>query len=332
MKYKDDSKDFDVAISTRVRIARNLKDYKFPHMLDKKESNKILDLIEKSINKEKYNFLRTENIDEVNLYSLVEKHLISPDFVNYKDTAIIENKDESLVIMVNEEDHLRMQAFRSGFNVDECYNNVKSFENELNERLEFAKSDKYGYLTSCPTNVGTAMRVSVLLHLQGLASIGKLEDVLNQVRDIGLSVRGLYGENTSGYGNMYQISNQKTLGLSEEEILNKVSLVVSSIIEQEKMARALLLKRKKLDFEDKIYRTYGTLKYARKLSSDEVYKLLATLRIGVSMGYFENISLSKIQNLMDLTKVNTFKIMLKEDFDKKDEEKKIAEYIRKEIE
>lgn len=331
MKYINDSKDFDVAISTRVRIARNLKDFKFPHMLEEKDANKVLSVIEKAVNKNEYNFLRTENIDEANLYSLVEKHLISPDFVNYNDTAIIENKDESLVAMVNEEDHLRMQAFASGFNVDECYKKVKDFENKLSEKLEFAKSAKYGYLTSCPTNVGTAMRVSVLLHLQGLASVGRLEDILNQVRDIGLSVRGLYGENTSGFGNMYQISNQKTLGLSEEDIINKVSLVVSSIIEQEKMARDILLKRKKVEFEDKIYRAYGTLKYARKLSQDEVYKLLATLRIGTSMGYFDKITLAKIQDLMDNTKSNTFKIIIKEDVDKKDEERKIAEYIRKEL-
>lgn len=331
MKYTDDSKDFDVAISTRVRIGRNLKDYKFPHMMESAEATEVLNLIEEVINKKEYSFLRLENIDKMNLYSLVEKHLISPDFANYTEAAIIENKDESLVTMVNEEDHLRMQAFASGFNVDECYKKVKEFENKLSQKLEFAKSDKYGYLTSCPTNVGTAMRVSVLLHLQGLASIGRLEDILNQVRDIGLSVRGLYGENTSGFGNMYQISNQKTLGLTEEEIINKVSLVVSSIIEQERMARKILLKKKKGDFEDKLFRAYGILKYARRLNQEEVYKLLSTLRIGISLGYFENLKLSKIQNLLDLTKSNTFKTILKEDIDEKDEEFKVSEFIRKEL-
>ena len=331
MKYTDDSKDFDVAISTRVRIARNLKDYKFPHMLDKTNANKVIELIEKATDKKKYSFLRTENIDKTNLYSLVEKHLISLDFVNLDGTAIIENKDESLISMVNEEDHLRMQAFTSGFNVEECYKKVKAFEEEMADKLEFAKSDKYGYLTSCPTNVGTAMRVSVLLHLQGLAELGRLEDILEQVRDIGLSVRGLYGENTSGFGNMYQISNQKTLGISDEEIINKVRLVVSSIIEQERMARKLLMKRKKIDFEDKIYRAYGTLKYARKLEQDEVFKLLAYLRFGVSMGYFDDVKLSKIQNLLDATQSNTLKTILKENFDKKEEDIKVADYIRKEL-
>lgn len=323
-------KDFDVAISTRVRIARNLEDKKFPNMLSDEEEKKILNKIGASVDKKKYDYFYTKDIDDSNLYSLVEKHIVSKEFANKENTAILQNKIGNVVCMINEEDHFRAQAFSSGFDIMTCYKNLKEFESDMNVNLKFAKSKKYGYLTACPTNIGTGIRVSVLLHLVGLGNLGLLDSILNQIRDIGLSVRGLYGENTSGYGNMYQISNQKTLGVSDEDIINKVSMVVSSIIEQERRARNIL-KSKGIDFEDKVYRSYGILKNARKISEEEAFRLLSYLRAGASMQIIDDIRLEKIQEIFDNMQENSLKLIYKEDISEKDDAKKRAEYIREEL-
>lgn len=330
MWYDENSKDFDVAISTRIRIARNLNDFKFPHTLNKKEASEVLNKIKQVTNKEKYDYFYTNDIDDSTLLSLVEKHLISKEFINLENTAILQSKDSSIVCMINEEDHLRIQGFVGGFDVEKCYDKIKTFENEMSEKLEFAKSEKYGYLTSCPTNVGTGVRVSVLLHLQGLATLGILDDILNQVRDIGLSVRGLYGENTSGYGHMYQISNQKTLGITDLDIVSKVSIVVSSLIEQERRARNII-KARGADFEDKVYRAYGILKNARKISEDEAFKLLSLVRIGASINMLKDLNITNVQNVFNNMQTNSLKLLLKQDMDAKEEQIKRAKYIREEL-
>lgn len=330
MRYDDKIKDFDVAISTRVRIARNLKNEKFPHMLSDEEANNILEKIKKTVDKNMYDFFYTKDIDSNNLLSLVEKHILSKEFLNFKNTAILQNKDSSIVCMINEEDHFRMQSFCDGFDIKSCFEKIKDFENNISKKLEFAKSKKYGYLTTCPTNVGTGVRVSVLLHMPGLAALGMLDSILNQVRDIGLSVRGLYGENTAGYGYMYQISNQKTLGVTDENIVSRVNSVVTSIIEQERKAREVI-KNKGIDIEDKIYRAYGILKNARKISEEESFKLLSWLRLGVSLEMIKDIKLNKVQEIFNNMQENSLKLILKENMDKKEEQEKRAVYIREEL-
>lgn len=323
-------KDLDVAISTRVRIARNLSNTKFPNMLDENEMLEISKKIEKVVNKEKYDYFYTKNIDDATLLSLVEKHLISKEFIDKENTAILQNKDSSVVCMINEEDHIRAQGFCQGFNPKKCYDKVKELEKDLSKSLQFAKSEKYGYLTSCPTNVGSGMRVSVLVHLIGLAQLGRLEATLNQVRDIGLSVRGFYGENTAGYGYMYQISNQKTLGITDEDIINRVSIVISSLIEQERNARNILLSRG-IELEDKIFRAYGILKNARKITEEETFRLLSYLRVGVSTKLIDKIDLEKVQQIFDNMQENSLKLVYKEDIDKKEDLIKRAKYIREEL-
>lgn len=330
MSEKNDIKDFDVAISTRVRIARNLNDTKFPNMLDNKEMLEVSKQIEKAVDKNKYDYFYTKNIDDSTLLSLVEKHLISKEFIEKKDSAILQNKDSSIVCMINEEDHIRAQSFSLGFEPMKCYEKIKNFENDISGKLNFAKNKKYGYLTSCPTNLGSGMRVSVLVHLVGLALLGRLEATLNQVRDIGLSVRGFYGENTAGYGYMYQISNQKTLGITDEDIINRVSIVISSLIEQERNARKILLSRG-IELEDKIFRAYGILKNCRKITEEETFRLLSYLRVGVSTKIIKNVDLYKVQKIFDNMQENSLKLVYKEDFDKKEDLIKRANYIREEL-
>lgn len=329
MWYKEILNDSDVVVSSRVRYARNISNYKFVNLLNEKEFNDIIELIEKSINKNKYKLLNMKNIDEVTQNSLKEEYLISKEFVGNDNGAIITNEDNSLVCMVNEEDHLRMQAFCSGLNIDECYNKLKEFNDELERKINFSKNEKYGYLTACPTNVGSGMRVSLMLHLPALKESGMLSQVLEQVNNIGFSVRGIYGENSDSIGNMYQISNRKTLGLTDKEIIDNLKIVVTSIIEAERKARNIL--KENISFKDSVYRALGILKNARLITVNEAMGLLSNVRLGISTNIISEVTLDKIQSLMIEIQKNTLKLLIKEDFDSKEENIFRADYIRKEL-
>ena len=298
--------------------------------MKKEEKQDLLNKINSSIDKKKYDFLKIADIDETTLGSLVEEHLISKELLNLTDSAIIMNKDSSIVAMVNEEDHLRIQAFGSGFDIDKCYNNLCEFTDSLESNIKFAINDKYGYITACPSNVGAAMRVSVMLHLPALAKLGLLSKIIDEATSMGLSVRGIYGENTSGYGHIYQISNRQTLGLSDRDIINKTKAIVTAIISQERKARNVL-KENSIHLSDEIYRALGVLKNARIMSDDEAFKLLSKVRLGVSMEIVDGVSLEKIQSLMINTKENTLKTVLKENLSREEEDIKRAEYIREEL-
>lgn len=327
MWFKEVSKDSDVVISSRVRFARDIKGYKFPIIMYDDEKRSVISLLENKIDKCKYKLLEMKDIDDITKLSLMEQHIISKEFVPNDLGAIITNEDSSIVAMVNEEDHLRIQAFEAGFNVDKCYRKLEEFTDELEKKVEYIKNDKYGYITSCPTNVGSGMRVSVLLHLPALARIGLLNKLLDQAASIGVSVRGLYGENTSGDGYMYQISNQKTLGMSDENIISGIKAIITSIIEQERKAREILNKDN-IQFVDEIYRAFGVLKNARVMSEDEALKLLSKLRLGVSIGIINDVSLQKVQELMVDISSNTLKLIKKQDFSRQEELKTRANYIR----
>ncbi|MNO81836.1 putative ATP:guanido phosphotransferase [compost metagenome] len=272
-----------------------------------------------------------KDIDEINRYSLTEQHLISKEFANKTECgAIVSNSDNTIVAMVNEEDHLRIQVFESGFNIDNCYKKLLDFTKKLDKKLNFAVNEDYGYITACPTNVGSGMRVSVMLHLPALAKFGYLSKILEEVNNMGVSVRGLYGENTSAYGNMFQISNQKTFGEKESDTIARLKAIIQSIIDQERKARKILQKNSD-QLEDEIYRTYGILKNARLLSGEEAIKLLSVLRLGVSMDIVKSIPLDKIQRLIVDSGSSTLKTILKENFEDYDENVKRAQYIRGEI-
>lgn len=199
MWYYKTSKDSDVVVSTRVRYARNLNNKRFPNEMNANEFQDMYEKLSNTIDKTKYSIFKLSDLDDTTILSLVEEHLISKEFARKDDmSGIITNKDNTIVTMINEEDHLRIQSFDSGLNIQNCYNRLKEFSDSLEEKIEFAKSDKYGYLTACPTNVGSAMRVSVMVHLPALAKIGILGKLMEDVASAGFSVRGLYGENTQG--------------------------------------------------------------------------------------------------------------------------------------
>lgn len=330
MWFRQISKDSDVVISSRIRLARNLDGYKFPHMLSEKESNEIIDILSNNINKKEYDAFKIKDIDEITKYSLIEQYLISKEFIKKINGGIILNKDNSIVTMINEEDNLRIQAFESGFNLDKCYEKIFGFTNSLEEKIKFAKSDKYGYLTACPTNVGSGIRVSVMMHLPGLEKIKLLPKIFDEIINIGVSVRGIYGENTEGIASMYQISNQKTLGISDEVIISNMKVIINSIIEEERKARQIL-KNNSIYLEDEVYRAYGILKNARYMSEEEAIELLSILRLGVTLDLIPEVTLQKVQMLLVDIKPHTLKIMLKENFTKEEEKIKRSEYIREEL-
>lgn len=329
MWYNDSGKDYDIVISTRVRFARNIADLKFPNIMTNKEKSNVIEKLNSCMNASKYKLLKMNDIDEVTQESLREKHLISKEFVGNSLGAIITNEDNSIVTMVNEEDHLRIQSFGAGFCAKDCYKKLKEFTDDINEKIQFAQNNNYGYLTSCPTNVGSGMRVSVMLHLPALAKLGLLNKLFAQATDIGMSVRGMYGENTSGSGNLFQISNGRTLGMTDENIISNLEAVITTIIEQERKARSVIKENNYL-IEDEVYRAYGVLKYSRSISVEEALKLLSKVRLGVSMDIIKEITLDKISSLMVDVQDSSLQLILKETISD-DEDIKRAEYIRKEL-
>lgn len=295
----------DIVISSRVRLARNLQEYPFPIALTKERSKEVVKRISDSIIegntalKNDFNLMEIDKVPNNDKQVFIEKHLISPTLVEkpQKSAALI-NKDESVSIMINEEDHLRIQCLLPGFQLDEAWDLANKIDDILEENIEYAFDEKIGYLTSCPTNVGTGIRASVMIHLPALTMIGYMDRILQAANQIGLTVRGLYGEGSESEGNMYQISNQVTLGRSEEEIIDTLKEVTKQIIRKENDARSTLLANNRFKIEDKICRSFGILKNARIISSKEALKLISNVRLGIDLGIIEDIDVKTINNLM----------------------------------
>lgn len=303
--YLQNGKDSDVVISSRVRLARNLIEYNFPNKTLNDESKNVIDKIEEITPSLGYGlkFLKLENIDDITKISLMEKHLISPDFaMNSKpNKAILINDDENICIMVNEEDHLRLQVFSAGLELENLVGLITEIDDKLSGLVNYAYNERYGYLTACPTNVGTAMRVSIMVHLPALTLTGNISKVLRAVNNFGMNIRGIYGEGTESKGDVYQIFNNQSLGLSEKEIMKNVKTITDKIIEQERLARKYLTK-KPLELEDKVYRSYGILANAKILTSDECRQLLSDIKLGTDLGIITELDDSKVKQLELYTK------------------------------
>jgi len=321
-----------IAISSRVRIARNISKYKFPHMMTDKEANELVQDVSNSVaNLNEAKLLKLKDIDDITLNSLVERHLVSKEFIsNINNRAAILNNDCTLSIMVNEEDHLRIQGFSSGSDIKQAYQKAKEAEEKIGETLKYAYHDKFGYLTACPTNVGTGIRVSVMLHLPALTKLGYMSKLLSDAGTFGVAIRGMYGENTAARGHIYQISNQKTMGLTDEEIISNVEKIVKSIITQEKKARAII-SQDKVYFEDKVMRALGTLKYARKMDTKEAEQNISLVRLGIERNIIKDIDIDKLQKISVNIYPNMLKLELKKDMDETTRDEARAKYIREEL-
>lgn len=295
----------DIVMSSRVRLARNLKDYPFPTRMDLKQSEDILNKVKETILSGNSSMARSFDFYDIHVLSnvdkniLVEKHLISRDLAeSQKSSGAIISKDQSISIMINEEDHLRIQGLYSGMQLEKAWDICNKIDNLLEESIDYAFHDKFGFLTCCPTNAGTGIRASVMLHLPALTMSGYLKGILEACNKVGITVRGLYGENTEALGNMFQVSNQVSLGLSEEEVISNVKNIALQIIEKERVIRNDLHNQNAYLFEDKIYRSLGILTNARIISSEEGHKLLSDVRLGIDMGIIKNINIDVIDEIL----------------------------------
>ena len=280
-----------IVISSRVRLARNLRNRPFPGWGKKPARLEVLELIrprveELSEMQDSFSEL-LQDLSALERQVLVERHLISREHAaKGVGSAIVMNRRQTLSIMINEEDHLRMQAIRSGLQLKQAFKLVDKIDSALENKLEFAYDPRLGYLTACPTNVGTGMRASAMLHLPGLVLSELINQVIQAVSKIGLAVRGLYGEGTEAMGNLFQISNQTTLGEKEDEIISRLSKVIETIIEKEHDARQVLIQKKSNTLSDQIGRAYGVLTFAHAMTSKEALNLLSIIKLGVDLGAF----------------------------------------------
>jgi protein arginine kinase len=292
----------DIVISSRVRLARNLDKALFPSRANKKQSEenaeKIMAVVRKVDLLKKSLFLNLNELDNVDKQFLIERHLMSREHALRPDSkAVVISEEEIVSVMINEEDHLRMQVIQSGFDLFGAWNIIDGIDNELSEKLNFAFSPEWGYLTSCPTNTGTGMRGSVMLHLPGLVMTKQINKILTAISKLSFTTRGLYGEGTQASGNFFQVSNQVSLGHSELEILENIRGLIKQVIEQEDQARKTLMQQHKQLLQDRIFRAIGTLKNAHIISSDETIELLSMVRLGVDIGIIKDLNRQLLNEL-----------------------------------
>lgn len=303
----------DVVISTRIRLARNLRGIPFPDRMSLDQRQKVCRqvrdalLCSNSAIRDDFNYIEMESLDNVQAQSLAERHLISPEFAeNRKGRALLLKKDESVSIMLCEEDHVRIQVMQPGLQLEEAYDLADKLDTLLDSQLHFAFDDRLGYLTQCPTNLGTGMRASLMMHLPALQATGIIAELYKAVSKIGLVFRGLYGEGSKPKGAVYQLSNQITLGISEADALQNLSSIAGQVIEQEKEAVGRLDRPM---LEDRIYRSLGILQNARILGSDEFMDCLSNVRMGVSMGLIKDLSFEAINCLLcDMQPANLMEV------------------------
>ncbi|QDH20764.1 protein arginine kinase [Saccharibacillus brassicae] len=304
---KAEGQDSDIVVSSRVRIARNLRALPFPLVASEEQAEEVrVRLVEAAEQASgelgTLHAIRLDELNEIDRQVLVEKHLVSPALANEsQEAAVVLSDDESLSIMVNEEDHLRIQCLYSGFQVKRAWERATSVDDVLEAYVDYAFDDRRGYLTSCPTNVGTGLRASVMVHLPALVMTHQIGRVLNAVSQVGLTVRGIYGEGSEAQGNLFQISNQITLGQSEIEIVDNLEGIAAQIIEYERQARSRLVAESKIRLYDRVMRSYGILTHAAIIDGKEAAQRLSDLRLGVDLGWIEKLTTTLLNELTILT-------------------------------
>lgn len=296
--YKNKANESDIVLSTRIRFARNLKDYPFPERLDEKRRNEVNELVRDAYlkNDGSLSFVKMKDLSSYQCVSLAEKHLISPEFASDNTgRALLISEDEDVSIMLCEEDHVRIQVIYPGLSLEEAYSKAAKYDEILENNFSIAFNEKLGYLTQCPTNLGTGMRASVMLHLPALASKSAVSRLSSTVAKLGLTLRGTYGEGSEPIGDIYQLSNQVTLGISETAAIKNLQSITDQIIAQEKQARKELLSDPRVI--DKIYRAFGILQTAHMLSWGEFSSLVSLVRLGAAGGLI-NVACEELSRLL----------------------------------
>ena len=328
--YLQNSENSDVAISTRIRFARNVHGFKF-----NLQKNEEIEALQNKVKDNLYTigyglkFFKLQDMDDITKMSLVEKNLLSPDFVLKRNEtgSILINDDENICIMIGEEDHLRIQIFSNGLDLKNTLNLAIELDEKIGESLGYAMNKKYGYLTACPSNIGTGLRASVMVHLPALSKTKNTKKILQATSSFGISIRGVYGENSEASGDMYQISNKQTIGISEKEIVDNLNVIVEKIIEQERKARKILAKDD-IELEDMVYRSFGILSNCRKISSSEVRELLSDIKLGTDLGILKEMTDLKVKKLYLYTKPANLQKYLGEQYEAIERDIKRAEVIK----
>ncbi len=329
--YLQNGKESDVVVSSRIRLARNLSNFPFVTKQTKETRHELEETIKEIVPDLGYNlkFVKLQDMDEITKMSLLEKHLVSPNFVMNKENtgAMLINDDENISVMINEEDHLRIQVMTAGLDIENLMNFCTELDEKIGKLLPYAYNEKYGFLTSCPTNVGTGLRASVMVHLPGLARTGNINKILEVINSFGMNIRGIYGEGSKVAADMYQVSNKQTLGISEAEIVKNLQLITEKIIEQERLARKILA-RDSIELEDKVYRAYGVLTNAKKISSEEARDLLSEVKLGTDLGIIQELTDLKVKKLELYTKPANLQKYLGKQIDSYERDIKRAEVIK----
>ncbi len=329
----------DIVISTRVRLARNLRGLPFPHLLDENTGKRSMQKIRDALPKngrgifQGMELVAMSQLSPLDRSILMEKHLISPEHAetNSPHRGVVVNHDGSIAIMVNEEDHLRIQCLLSGLQINQAYQYAQTVDDKLEETLDYAFDSRRGYLTACPTNVGTGMRTSVMLHLPATVMTNQINSLVQNITQFGLTVRGMYGEGTEATGRLYQVSNQVTLGQTEEDIINNLWTVVLQIVEQERHLRDRLIKEMKYQLEDRIMRSFGVLTNARMITSNEALALLSDVRMGMDMGLVPRVNRQVLNELIVAIRPAHLQRAAGREMDPVERDLKRAEIIREKL-
>jgi protein arginine kinase len=327
----------DIVISSRIRLARNIVGFYFLSQSTPEQQAELLHFVHNKMMaselKDKIWFLKMEEISPLERQMLTERHLISKQLAQEDGACgVALMQDESLALMINEEDHLRIQALTSGLRLHEIYDRINQIDDLLEGQMEYAFSPQYGYLTACPTNVGTGIRVSVMLHLPALKMTGQIEKVFRAAKDMHLAVRGFYGEGSEPIGDLYQISNQTTLGRTEKNIIEDlIRKAVEPVIDYEQRARKKILSERMTALDDKIFRALGVLTHARLISSEETMYMLSYLRLGVHLERIKSISMESINRIFFLTQPAHLQHQCQKKLDAVERDEARADFIRKEL-
>ncbi len=320
----------DVVINTSIHLARNIRSFPFPGRLslpDKLKVNGVIKNATDFIDGYNFNYFEMKTLSQSEVVSLAERHLVSPEFASSRDgRALLLTEDEAVSIMLNEEDHIRLQVMYAGFALDDAYRTASQIERELSGKLDFAFDDKLGYLTQDPTALGTGMKASVVLHLPGLVSTSQIAKLITTVSKLGLSLRGSYGEGAAAKGDMFRLSNTITLGISEKAAIENLKSIALQIAAQERAARDELFKAPVT--EDRIYRAYGVLKYARLIDTNEFMELISLVRLGAVKGII-NMDCSQIEALMIHMQPATISLSVDRPLDRIERDKLRAAMVRK---
>ncbi len=297
---EDNAPESDVVVSTRIRLARNLAQVPFPTRITEAEDvEKVHELAKSSLLKSpEFKYFRLSDMTEISRRALIEKNIISSDLARNSLGGLIANGDESLSVMIMEEDHYRIQSLRSGLALKAAYGEADQLDNMLSEGVDYAYDENFGFLTSCPTNVGTGLRASLMLHLPALTAAKGMPRIISMVSKIGMTVRGAFGEGSAASGAFYQISNQITLGVSEKEILSRLLSTVSKVIDFERSTRKELYKSLGVTLEDRVWRAVGVLRNARRMSDSEAQKLISDVAFGASLGIVPRLTAGSLYRVM----------------------------------